>query len=78
MNDHDILVETHTLVKEMWEAVYGNGQPGMMTRLARVEEHQASTPKSGAKWGGAAGGVTAVIAAAIMLVLDRFGVKVGG
>lgn len=78
MNDHDILVETHTLVKELWDATYGNGQPGTLTRLAQVEASLASTSSTGAKWGGAAGGVTAVIAGAIVLVLDRFGIKVGG
>lgn len=37
MDDHDLLVETHTLVKEVHRAVYGNGRPGLIEDVAVLE-----------------------------------------
>ena len=38
MNDHDILVETYTLVKQVHTAVYGNGKPGLLVDVVTLKE----------------------------------------
>ncbi|MCP4493397.1 MAG: hypothetical protein GY820_39735 [Gammaproteobacteria bacterium] len=35
-----LIIETHTRVKDVHSAVYGNGQPGLVTRVTRVEAAQ--------------------------------------
>ncbi len=62
MNDHDRLVEIHRMVEELWKDVQGNGLPGMMTRLAKVETKldERTSPKSSV-WGGGAGAAVASV-----------------
>lgn len=43
--DHDLLVETHTLVKEVHKAVYGNGQPGLVQDVAGLKVITADVDK---------------------------------
>jgi hypothetical protein len=37
-SDHDRLIHLETLMAEVHRAVVGNGQPGLITRVAKAEE----------------------------------------
>ena len=39
MNDHDILVEIHTMVKALDKCINGNGRPGLLNDFAKLSEH---------------------------------------
>lgn len=49
-------------VDDIWRGVYGNGQPGLLTRMARVETKIALF---GAMAGGISGTVIALVAAVV-------------
>ena len=38
MDDHDLLVETNTLVREMHKALNGNGKPGLIRDVVVLQE----------------------------------------
>lgn len=35
--EHDMMIENNTLLKQVHSAVFGNGQPGLKTRMERIE-----------------------------------------
>ena len=37
MNDHDLLVETHTMTRAIHKAVFGNGRPGLVQDVATLQ-----------------------------------------
>lgn len=59
---HAKLDSMSTKVDDIWRGVYGNGQPGLLTRMARVETKIALF---GALAGGIAGAVITTIAAVL-------------
>ncbi len=66
MSDHDMLVSIHTLSQEMWDAIYGNGQPGLLERVTetetKLEDHTATRKRDWLSAGGVATGMLAGIA----------------
>ena len=38
MDDHDLLVETNTLVRDMHKALNGNGKPGLIRDVTVLQE----------------------------------------
>lgn len=65
--DRDMLIETHSIVKDLKKSVYGNGRPGMVDRLIAVEvahtecQKRQSSPK---QWPSVVAAVCAVVAVA--------------
>ena len=39
-SDHDLLVETHAVVKRMDAVLFGNGREGLLERTVRLEQGQ--------------------------------------
>lgn len=64
-SDRDLLIETHTLMKEVHRQVFGNGQPGLVTRVASLEERTPSNTRARVT---GVGGIAGVIAFLVMLV----------
>ena len=64
MSDHDLIVETHRMVEQLWTDQYGNGQPGVDERLTRVETQVEERTGAGR---GTAGVVTGVLALLVVV-----------
>lgn len=74
MNDHDTLVETHTLVRGIHKAIYGNGQPGLIEDVAKlkaltldVDKRAPSAKERAAAWSAIA--VALIMAASPIVVV---------
>ena len=74
-SDRDILIQTHTLVRRVENAVFGNGQPGLVAKVAALEERTSPTSKAAKV--GAGSGVTA-LALALAALLRSLGVPFPG
>lgn len=61
LSDHDLLIRIDTRVNAMHKEVFGNGRPGILSRLTTLE---AGAVRKGA----AAGGVTGLLAGALAIV----------
>ena len=70
MNDHDLLVRIDERVEAIHAAVFGNGQPGLSTRVAQLEGKET---KVAAK--GAAG--VAILALVLAFVAKLLGLPLG-
>ena len=59
MNDHDRLIRIDTKVDEMHQELFGNGRPGLVSRVTTIE---ARGFRAAAKTGGLTGLLGAVLA----------------
>jgi hypothetical protein len=60
MDDHDLLVQLCSDVRDIKKAVEGNGQPGLVTRMGIIEGRLAERDRTAMKAGGGAA-ATAVL-----------------
>ena len=38
INDHDLLVSTHTMMQELYKVIKGNGRPGLLEKVTVLED----------------------------------------
>lgn len=70
--DHDLLIRIDERTERLEAAVLGNGQPGLVTRLAKTEQRLDEKDKTAMK----SGGTAAVITAGVLLLLRYLGIEV--
>lgn len=55
----------------------GNGQPGLLQRVATLEETDRQAAKAGAKAGATTGTAATMLGGLVLLILGHFGIKLG-
>lgn len=75
LNEHDMLVEIYTMCKGFDKSLNGNGQPGLVAKVAALEANQVSLKADAAKGGAKAGVATGLMMAVVGAILAHFGVK---
>lgn len=65
MNDHDLLIAIATDVKDIKQAIDGNGQPGLLHRVSVVETKITERERTALKAGGASAVIVTVTLGAL-------------
>lgn len=62
LEDHDMLIELHGMVKTVHDKVMGNGQPGLLVDVASLKTDVAhlKEAKTADKWAARGGGAMAI------------------
>lgn len=71
LTDRELLVHLCLEMVEVKRALEGNGQPGLLTRVAKVEKEQEMGRRMAFSLGGAGG----IISVAITFVLTKLGLE---
>lgn len=64
--DHDILIKIHTQVNELHKVMFGNGQPGLSSRVDKIEEFSKNCPARNRRWNDI---ITIAIAFAVLITM---------
>lgn len=70
LTDRELLIVIHDRSERVERALFGNGQPGLMERMAKAEEQLDKRNRSTA----AAGGIGAMVTTIITIVATKLGV----